>query len=294
MAKTNITNIDGNGNGTSTSPFKVNAIRAALIAAHNDNNKKAIDIKLCKKLGIQEETLDSWVGRCESFRVYTLSPWVNTFFNESVDNETRKKLEDAIFPEWKEMLKTGEEDLLHKELRVDEYDLYLIFKFGTCSVPSDAGTQFAIKDKKLFRKGMETVLGLKMAMNAVLTEEEREVIPSYEKAQKTIKSKTEYLEGEKGAVAALENLKKQVEELQGEVTSLELISKQVETGSDASKYILSTLEGKEYKLSVITDTKNKLATQVGNARAALADAQTYVDINVGKYEVAMNKINRMK
>ena len=275
--------------------FRINAMRAALVEAHNANNTKAIDLELCKELGIAEESLTTWEGKCESFRT-TVRAFVDTFFNEDVSDEDRKKLEDAIFPEWKRMLQTGEEDLKKRILRVDPYDVYLIFKFGTTKVATNHGTQFSIAHKKTFRKGMETIIGLKMAMNAVLSDEERDLIRDYENSVALRDKKIVFLEGndkQKGAKDQLTASQAQLDTLLADISTLELAAKSVETNSDAARYLVMALDGKVEKAKVLQAEVTDLKKKIGNANDALDKAMKLIDKHQEAYDKAMAKIEKL-
>ena len=275
--------------------FRINAMRAALVEAHNANNTKAIDLELCKELGIAEESLTTWEGKCESFRT-TVRAFVDTFFNEDVSDEDRKKLEDAIFPEWKRMLQTGEEDLKKRTLRVDPYDVYLIFKFGTTKVATNHGTQFSIAHKKTFRKGMETIIGLKMAMNAVLSDEERDLIRDYENSVALRDKKIVFLEGndkQKGAKDQLTASQAQLDTLLADISTLELAAKSVETNSDAARYLVMALDGKVEKAKVLQAEVTDLKKKIGNANDALDKAMKLIDKHQEAYDKAMAKIEKL-
>ena len=275
--------------------FRINAMRSALVEAHNANNTKAIDLDLCKELGIAEESLTAWEGKCESFRT-TVRSFVDTFFNEDVSDEDRKKLEDAIFPEWKRMLQTGEEDVHKKTLRVDPYDVYLIFKFGTTKVATNHGTQFSIAHKKTFRKGIETIIGLKMAMNAVLSDEERDLIREYENAVTLRDKKTIFLEGNdktKGAKDQQTALQAQLDSLLADISTLEIAAKSVETNSDAARYLVMALEGKTEKAKALQAEVTDLKKQIGNANDALDKAVKLIEKHQEAYDKAMSKIEKL-
>ena len=304
MAKTTINNFNGNGNGTENSPFKVNAIRDALIVAHSNNNSKAIDTKICEECGIVKETLEAWEARCESFRVFTVKPFVNTFFDEVYENEKseeRKKLEDAIFPEWKELLRSGEEDLIHKTLRPDPYDLYLIFKFGTVKLSTSKGSQFSIAEKKTFRKGMEIILGLKMAQNAVLSDEDRDIIMDYEYHMKRIQSMTEKLDGDgkdnKGIRKELDSVTKALDGINHQIRKLnEVIEKTPEENKQGEmfQYIVDSLSNLDERATEMKARKNDLNKQVNNAKDLLKKSETFTKNNLEKYQKAIGKISEMK
>ena len=276
--------------------FKINAMREALVEAHNKNNTKAIDLEMCNNLGIAEESLETWKERCEHFRTYYVEPFVNTFFNESITDEQRKELEDKIFPEWKEMLKTGEEDLMNRQLHVDPYDIYLIFKYGTQSTPSNNGSQFGIATTKTFRKGMEYVIGLKMAMNKALTKEEQTLIRDYENAVALRDKKSVFLNGTekvKGANDLLTSNEAKLDALKADIATLDLATKSIETGSDAAKYLAIALEGKTAQADSIKAQLNDLRKKIGNAKDCLDKSEKLIKAKEAEYEKLMAKIKKL-
>ena len=304
MAKTTIINANGNNNGTQDSPFRVNAIRDALVAAHNNNNSKAIDAKMIKEIGISEDTLKAWETRCESFRVFTVKPFVDTFFNEVYEQEKfeeRKKLEDAIFPEWKELLRSGEEDLIHKTLRPDPYDLYLIFKFGTVKLSTSRGSQFSIAEKKSFRKGMETIIGLKMAQNAVLSDDDRDIIMDYEFHLNRIKSMTEKLDGDgkdkKGLNTEFKAVCSSLDGINHKIKSLsELLESTPEQEQQGKmfEYLTDSLTSLDERATEFKALKNDLKKQINNSKDLLKKSEDFTKNNKEKYDTAIAKIAELK
>lgn len=276
--------------------FKINAMREALIEAHNTNNTKAIDLEMCKNLGIAEESLQTWIDRCEHFRTYFVAPFVDTFFDEGITDEERKELEDKIFPEWKQMVKTGEEDLMHRQLHVNSYDIYLIFKYGTKGTPSKSGSQFGIALQKSFRRGMEYVIGLKMAMNAALTSDEQALIRDYENAVALRDKKTVFLDGTekvKGANEQLAALNATLDVLNKDIATLDLVSTQVETGSDTAKYLMMALEGKTSQADRTKAQINELTKKIGNAKDCLEKSNKLITAKEAEYTKLMAKIKKL-
>lgn len=179
--------------------------RDALVEAHNNNNKKAIDESICKTAGVDVSYLTQW--KAEVNKLYdALKDYMKIKLNPSAKVKTKAALEEArnkIYPAWKEIMSNGEPSRFKKELKCEEDDVESLIGYMEAFFPTAVGTQRTIETQKMFRKHVEALLGCKMAKNRVLKEEEIEVIRAYEGAVKSIPNLEEQIKNAKDRVKFL-------------------------------------------------------------------------------------------
>lgn len=172
--------------------YNFNAMRVVLAEAHNNNNTKAITKDMITSNGLNENYFTQWcdesdalLGACEKY--------IRLHHDYSVSHTKElkgkvSKAYDAIFPLWKDMLSQGEKAKDVKELVCDEYDVHSLIGYAECFYASIRGTQLGISTPTQFRKKVEALIGIKMAGNIVLSNEDRDVIAAYQGALKAVAS----------------------------------------------------------------------------------------------------------
>ena len=128
---------------------------------------------------------------------------------------------------------------------------------GLHAMDTAVGRQFTTKGKTDFRKAVETVIGIRMAGNALLDDEKRDLIAAYEGAVKTIQKNQDALEDskdKKGKVVA------------GLRTLASIAEKRV---AEEEKFLAELGVKKE----VIDKRLETLKYAAEEAKAAVADAQ---------------------
>lgn len=178
-----------------------NGMREALVLAHNSNNSKAIDNKMCEQAGVDKSVFDQWcievagnqpdgMVLMESGEKYpSLYRVVKDYVDVKLSKDARIKTDEkmaetynAIFPVWRELLQSGEKGLYTCEIKVEKDDVESLIGYMEIFVPTARGTQRSVESKAIFRKWVEALLGWKMAKNEALTEDEALIVTGYEKA----------------------------------------------------------------------------------------------------------------
>ena len=167
-----------------------NTMRPVLVLAHNENNTKAISKKNCEDLGVGESHLDQWIKEVEELRV-VVAEYVRAKHDHNVSQEQATLKRNAIFPKWSAVLEAGECSPFVKELRVTPLDVDSLVGYSEFFVPTAVGTQIGATTEKVFRKYVESLVGCKMAKNAVLSDSDRDKLREYQKASSRIKKNNE-------------------------------------------------------------------------------------------------------
>lgn len=169
--------------------YNFNAIRPAIIVAHNDNNRKAIDRQRIADLGIDNAYFIQWQTDCNALRE-TVIDYVtkkkNARFDSKITEGDVYAARERIYPKWKEILHCGEADKTTRELKVSEADVEDLIGFAWDFFATSRGTAEIPVTQQMFRKKIESLLGCVIAKNAVLTDDERDTLDAYYKASKRI------------------------------------------------------------------------------------------------------------
>lgn len=211
-----------------------NSLRPALVAAHNSDNRKAVDKDLCTVLDIDNKYLTQWVADVKNLQK-TVTEFVDLSWNGKFDsNITEEQIHEArekIYPCWKELLGCAEKKKDAKQLHVSEFDIDALIKFSWDFLRTGAGTCTAHVAEKKFRQYVESLIGCIIAGNDMLTDSERDLLVKYNKAKAAI-DKAEV------AVAELDTKIKSFQLLDGQVADAafkEYIKKQITALEDEKK-----------------------------------------------------------
>lgn len=249
--------------------YNYNAMRPALIAAHNLGNKKAINKDTVNAFGIQDEQFEEWKKDIKKlyeaaleyhklFRKPTLT-WTAEDTTALTDIEQKK-----ILPAWANLLHAGEKSKESRELRVlPNHDPMWILRYiskiinvaDIGSVDSDAGFD-------VFRKGIETEIGLRIAQNGILTESDRDIIERYQSASRRVSS----------CNTIAEELLKELESAKSN------LDKFADKGEEIKAVMTAIVKTVEEKISANNESKKQ--------------AQATVDELKGKYDEIVGKLNK--
>ena len=164
-------------------------LRPVIVDAHNAGNKKAISKKDIEDYAnVRATAFTQWEARCKLLRDTTyvyVTKKKNSRFDNTITESDIKEAREKIYPMWKELLSFGEKSKYAKELRCSEADVEDLIGFVWKFVDTGKGTAETVVKETEFRKKVESLLGCIIARNAVLTEEEREILSKYQKALRT-------------------------------------------------------------------------------------------------------------
>lgn len=236
-------------------------MRKALVSAHNDGNKHAITAAEASNLGITKPQYDYWVNRVGDY-YKAVQKFADLARTKDSDSKELAELYNALFPIWKSLLIVGEEDKFHPNLWVSEEDVKFHVGYVSKFVVTSKGKVDGNVTPETFRKCIETQIGIKIANNGVMSNDDRDTIESYYASKKSKESATRRLKGYdsknghvNGVVDEIKNLKKKIED---DTNNLLAVGVPVET-------IKKFLSGAETRLKELKNTQSQLNKTISNA-----------------------------
>lgn len=194
-----------------------NAMRPALVVAHNQGNKKAITKDLIDGAGIDNRYFVQWQADVKALQK-TVEDYVdkrkNGRFNADITEGDIYAARERIFPKWKEVLSCAEKDKDARALHVNEADVEDLIGFAWKFMDTGVGTAECHVDEKAFRRQVESLVGCMIAEKEILTDSERDILDRYNKATKRIQTCIDTL-------SELETKKKDWELMKGELPETE-------------------------------------------------------------------------
>lgn len=236
--------------------------------AHNEfGNKKALSKTDFTEHGLSEQVFDQWEAYVEEMRQQVIEYNKLAQSRDASDQDIANAL-GHVWAAWRAVLKQGTESEYNKNFFVRENDAHMIAEWaGLTAISTARGKQWTTATKTNFRRNVEIAIGIRMAGNAMLSDDQRDLIQAYEGAKKTVKNMTDALNDkiEKGKTTpglrtVLRGTEKGLEDMQKLVSTLKV--------SDEDKKKL--LE--KYEFAV---TQAKAA--VTDAEKKLKDAQDTID-----------------
>lgn len=264
-------------------------ITPAIIRMHEMNNNKAISKDFAAGCGCGEIAYDSWVRHIDE--LYDIvAPWAEKFNDKKSNDEELQAIYKAIFPKWRQICRVGEVECNgHNNMFVRESDANYICTKAMKDGVSANGSIDVVAGKKVFRKAIERLLGIRLAQNAITTEAEYDLIRAYEKAVSN-KEKAEnrldgYTKGGKevpGLRAALKDAEKVLEDMKQLVINT---PKTEEERAEAKKNIDQNPIIGAYAKAVAD-----INSQIGQAEKQLKNAETFIKEKKKEYLAIMAKI----
>lgn len=262
------------------SAYAVNAMRGAIIAAHQTNNKKAIDRVTALAGGATDERFDQWVLWVDSLRD-VVCEYVKLKHLKASTPQQLASARGAIFPRWRSILRVGEESKFHRNMFVREEDIDSLVGFCERFIATDRGTQMTCTTKMIFRKYVESLLGCRIAGNALLSDADRDDILTYSSATKTVESISKRLDGyytDKGE--HVKGIKEKIADAEKDVNEKEAVLKEAGVDSDkianilagyslALKQLEKDKQSAEKALKEANETVNRLKDRVGRINDTL-------------------------
>lgn len=172
--------------------YNINAMRPVLVRAHNAGNSKAINNDMMDGAGIDHLYLVKWQADVEDLynacKKYNEAKYNSRCLDSTITQAEVDTFRNRIFPKLKTLLEAGENSKMSRELHAEESDIeeLVCFQwdfFGTTNGTVRAGVKL---DK--FRQKVEAMIGCKMAKNAFMSAEDREIIDTYKSAVKRLKN----------------------------------------------------------------------------------------------------------
>lgn len=206
--------------------FNINAMRPALLSAYENGNTKAITLKDCEALEISQGYFEMYKKNLEAL-YFALCSYSRIKHTPKANAEDIKKAYNEIFPLWREAMACAEKSKNAKDFAVDVIDiedlLGFVQKFASTSNEEGAVKVWSMEYFGLFRRKVETMLGIKIAKAEVMTDEMRDFL----RKEKALLNKI------KNCNAVIEQCNKDNETLEGylkkvtEKTAKEIFSEQI-------------------------------------------------------------------
>lgn len=264
-------------------------ITPAIIRMHEMNNNKAISKDFAAGCGCGEIAYDSWVRHIDEL-YEVVAPWAAKFNDKTATDEELQTIYKAVFPKWRMICRVGEVECNgHTNMFVRESDAVDICRSAKKYGKSANGSIDVATGKKAFRKEIETMIGIRLAQNAITSDTEYDLIRAYEKAVSN-KEKAEnrldgYTKGGKevpGLRAALKDAEKVLEDMKQLMINTSKTDKEKE---EAKKNIdQNPIIGAYAK--AVTD----INSQIGQAEKQLKNAETFIKEKKKDYLAIMAKI----
>lgn len=183
------------GTKKNTTEYAANAMRAAIIGAHNTNNKKAITKDDAIKSGTTVERFEQWVLLVSNLQE-AVDAYVFAKHSRTVAEEDKAVLRSKICPLWYKVAQTGKETGKEAQsIWVCEHDIDSLVGYNEQFVRTIKGTQQATQTATLFRKAVESLLGCRIADNGVLSIADRDTLDNFYKAERNMQSAEKSLNG---------------------------------------------------------------------------------------------------
>jgi hypothetical protein len=238
--------------------YNFNEMRKVIVLAHNSSNNKAISKDMVAGAGVGAEFFEWWKNDTKKLQnaVWTYVKLKKNQRNgdNDITDEAIKNAYEMIFPLWKEILATGERSKVAKELHVQLSDVEDLIGFVWDFMPTTRGTvEHQVTDNQ-FRKKVESLLGCIIAKNAVLNDNDRDILKDYQKYIRVIDQTKE-------RIAELETSKKNLEDMKRKNTAeknfVEYLDKAINETKEEIKAQNDKLSKAEVELAkVSTDAKN--------------------------------------
>lgn len=282
-AADNLAKLEGANSATkSEQSYAVNAMKTALVVAHQNNNSHAITKQEAMCGGATEERFDQWVLWVDDLR-NRCAEYVKVKHQFDATPQEIARRYGAIFPAWRSILKVGEESVLAPKMFVREDDVVSLVGFCEVFVGTAVGTQMSVQSKLTFRKLVESLLGCRMAANAILTDDERDDIKSYESAKRTVKKCIERLNGKEDKEGRL------VPGLIGNIVMMESTISELETmfaGKLTTEELEKVLKSPKEKLDQLKKDKDSAESTKKDAEETIERLKDriealYATINTG-------------
>ena len=241
--------------------YNINAIRPALIAAHNNGNKKNLTRDMLEGAGIQGEYFAYWQQSVETLRTKVVA-YVNIAWNQKFDSKiTAEQVSEArneIYPAYKDILSQSEADKETKKLHVDETDVERLIKFAWNFTSAAGATTMVNVEKKKFRLEVEKLMGCIITQAEILSDSDRDKLNTYNKNAKSVEKGEDRIAEIKTSIKALEGARDAKNNLLAELGI---------TGKKAEE-ITSDITA---QIVALNNERKALDQKISDAKAAMAE-----------------------
>ena len=195
---------------TSGKVYNINEMREALIAARKTKNEKVIDKALCAQLGIAEGYFDMHKALCRKLHA-AVCDYLTVKHTPNAEEKDIKASEQKVWDIWKSALSSAEKKKNEKEIKCSPYDVEDLVTFVATFSDSrndDKGRKVwsVNSSENVFRKKVETMLGIRIEGAAALTSAESEYLFTEKRLLKSIRSTEKAISDGKESIKTLTGL----------------------------------------------------------------------------------------
>lgn len=265
-----------------TNPI-MGTMRLSLVAARKYNNKKAITRDFVAgnpKVKDADVTFETW---CKAIAdIYrAVEPWAIGFNDVNAKDCDLQAIYDSVVPMWLALAND-----VDPKMFVRTNDVHRIMGFALKFGGTTNGSVDVIASNTEFRRAVETMIGIRIAQGAVLTEEEISLVNKYDKTVTNIDKANSRLNGytnskgdhKKGLCDMLETAKANFAKMREQLLKLGIKEEDVDDCELISGYVNKVDEIE----NAISKTKNKIA-----------EYNEFIKDNKKKYETIMKKVNEI-
>ncbi|MCR5453191.1 MAG: hypothetical protein K6F00_11245 [Lachnospiraceae bacterium] len=243
-----------------------------LAYAHDTiKNSRALSKKDFEDKGVSEQVFNQWEAYVEELRLQVVE-YNKLAQSSSASSKAINNALGHVWVAWRLVIKQGTESEYNKNFFIRENDAHMIAEWaGLTAVTTAHGKQWSTASKTNFRRNVETAIGIRMAGNNVLSDDDRDLIQAYESAQKTVTNMTNALNDKiesgkttpgyrtllRGAEKALEDMQKLVKTLDVTDESRQKILEKYEFAVTAAKASVTDAEKKIKAAQETIDEKQK-------------------------------------
>ena len=169
--------------------YNINAMRPVIVVAHGADycNSKAITKEMVVGAGVDLSYFTKWQADVNALRE-TVCEYVKAKHDHHAKNEEVYAARERIYPKWKTILEAGENTKESRELHVTEFDVDSLVGYAEQFMGTTRGTMITFTTPQIFRKYVESLLGCRIAQNAVMTDGDRDTLQAYYSAQRRIQN----------------------------------------------------------------------------------------------------------
>lgn len=257
------------------------AMKGALVMAHNTNNARAISKDFCAGCGVPENVYESWVTWIKLLHE-AVTPWVTKFNDKDVTDEELQEIYKAVFPILRQLKRVDD------KLFLRESDAIRICGFAAKHGKTANGSVDVAMGAKAFRREIETMLGIRIAQSAVLTEDEYGVITKYESAENNLEKAQNKLNGVERNGKEVKGL---IDKLAEATKTLNDMKALVNVPDDVKN---DDLVAKYPVLAGYVKAVKDLESDKKNTEKRIKETEDYLKENKAKYGEVLAKVNKIK
>ena len=264
-------------------------MRRAIVKAHELGNTSAISAKEAQFCEVPIEDFNLWVFRCNTLRELAVK-YGQLVESKNSPQDAIDRARNELFTLWKAVLKAGESDLAHPNMfvRAEDADTLRVYATGITWLHAEGvGSVMASTNPGRFRQMVELFLGCRMAGNALLNDDDRDIIAQWNSSSKTISSNQERLDG--NADKNIKGLKEQL--------------KNANTAYETAVDLLISAIGKDSAESVIESNPSfkamrskaaEIQQNIDRCKKAIHDARNWQSVHGPRYRQILATLNRIE